>query len=318
LEESLLTAVALVSGSSANQQAAGRAGMCQLVCRVINSGDGPSVDEKAMWCVVYLCRSGVECSTTNEENISALVEQGILDDIGAFLNKYNTHTEIMIPACWAMRNICFIHANAVHVINSAGIPQLCSLLQRHVQEVGVCEAACHALSSVVAVDHHGSLESTGICELIVNVLRRHMNAPTIVGRCCSVIANLSSNGQWYRHRLGNEGVCPIIVRSLKIHIRVGAVAEEACGAIWNMSMESDENRARFGQEGACEAIIDAIKIHGGNVYVRDAGMGSLHALIAENDYNLKRVQACGVDLLGEKEAMFANKSNVIVDTSLRE
>jgi hypothetical protein len=47
-------------------------------------------------------------------------------------------------------------------------------------------------------------------------------------------------------------------------------------------------------------------------------MGSLHALIAENDYNLKRVQACGVDLLGEKEAMFANKSNVIVDKSLRE
>lgn len=317
LEESLLTVVALVSGSSKNQQAAGRAGICQLVCQSLSTDYGYSIDEKAMWSVVYLCRSGAECSTTSEENVATLVECKVLDAIDEFLNMYIANIDVLLPTCWAIRNICFIHSNAVRVINSDGILKICSALQRHVQTSGLCEAACYALSSVLAVDHHGSLESTGICEIIVNVLRRHMNSQEIVGRCCSVIANLSSSGPWYRHRLGNEGVCVILVRSLKIHMRVGGVVEEACGAIWNMSMESDDNRSRFGQEGACEAVIDAVKIHSNNVYVHDAGLGCLHALIAENDYNLKRVQACGVDILGGKGAIFTNKSNT-VDASLRE
>ena len=318
LEEVLLTMISLIHGSSANQEAAGRAGICQLIVQIVNGGYGSTIDEKCLWCAAYLCRSGPEGNTTNEENTQVLVNGGLFDDIATCLNEYVDNVNIILPACWALRNACFIETNAAYVLRSSIFGKICSIVQRHVLVLGVCEAACYAISTILSVDQNISVESLGICELVVQVFRRHMNSPSVANRCCSIIANLSSQGYSNRQRLFNEGVCGVVVRALKIHIRLGTVVEEACGAVWNMSMESMESRESFGYEGACEIIVDAIRIHHSNVYVKEAGIGALKALVVDNDYNMKRVQACGVHITNMGDAAVTMKGESESPVLMRE
>jgi hypothetical protein len=302
-EETLLTIASLVQGSCLNQETAGKAGACEVISELIGAENGVGIDEKALWCVTYLCRSGFDANTTNDQNISAFTMNGVVESIFLDLEVYSQEPTLVIAASWALRNLCSLQSNALHVLTSGRFEVLLKILSTQLSNQPICEAVCYALSTILITEWNAPLARTGICELLTQLLHRHLTIPSIVDRCCSCIANLASHGTEYRHRFSVANVCSLLIRALKLHKEFNAVVEEACGAVWNMCLDSSENRIKFGLEGGCELIVEVLCLHEGDLYVKEAAVGAIRSLVVENIENLRRVESCGVKIEGSRLTM---------------
>jgi hypothetical protein len=309
-EEVLLTIASLVQGSCLNQETTGKAGACEMISELIGADNGVLIDEKALWCVTYLCRSGFDSNTTNDKNISIFSMNGVVESIFLDLELYSQETSLVIAASWALRNLCSLQSNALQVLNSGRFEMLLKILSSQLSNQPICEAVCYALSTILIIDWNVPLARTGICELLTQLLHRHLSTPSIVDRCCSCIANLASHGTEYRHRFSVANVCSLLVRAMKLHKEFNAVVEEACGAVWNMCLDSPENRIKFGLEGGCELIVELLRQHQSDVYVKEAAVGAIRSLVVGNIENLRRVESCGIKIEGNRLTMIHSSEDL--------
>jgi hypothetical protein len=298
LEEALLTVASLVRGSCFNQGLLGSAGICKILAKLVEEGNcnGVSVAEKVFWCISLLARSDITSNTSNEGNIKVFSDYGVMNSILVTYHLHENQDQLVKATSWALRNMCFVPANAQLFMRQGGYSFLLRALQCYFHDIGVCEAICYALPPLLdleGVETGQELEERILetCELLVPVLSSHIGVETIVNRISSSFSIICVKSVRARQFLGAKGACSLMTRAFKIHMRSNsAVVEEMCGAMWNLCMDNSDNKARLGNEGACEMVMDALRHHSANKYVVEAATGCLLALSEDQPENTLRLE----------------------------
>lgn len=143
-----------------------------------------------------------------------------------------------------------------------------SIFQNFLDKAPVCEKTLSAVAylcrysdenkSSVCLENAKGLGTIGVCEQIIEILKRHNSDKKVVIAACDAIrclCALESN----RERLGSCGACEATARAI---VKYGADAETIgwiCRALGHLANNNEVNRELMGSAGACQSVVMALQ-----------------------------------------------------------
>lgn len=151
-----------------------------------------SIVESIFRCVYHLCE--------DHNCVNEFGKQNICDSIVQAIQLHGSKVTVMIQLFHATAYLAVkiklqkVHKKNTHVLIHSGVLEnILVILQRYLANPQLCIAACSALSSLIRVDkNQKALSQLGIFEVIVNILKTHMNNAMVLEKAFVLIFYLIS------------------------------------------------------------------------------------------------------------------------------
>lgn len=147
-------------------------------------------------------------------------------------------------------------------------PCIHTILQNFIDKAPVCEKTLLTVAYLcrysdenkasVCLENAKGLGTIGVCEQIVEVIKRHNNDKKVIIAACDAIRCLSSL-ESNRDRFGACGACEATARAI---VKYGADAETIgwiCRALGHLANNNENNRELMGAAGACQSVVMSLQ-----------------------------------------------------------
>lgn len=307
VKQALVTLSALVQSSCINQEAIGRAGVCDYVVELIGADNGSEIDEKALICLAYLSRCGDSRDTLCEYNSQRLSSNGAVQSVIASLQEHSSSDDLVAAALNAVACMCCSEIIALQMGVLGAVPVIVAVAKERTYDATISRYACQSFEALSVGKNVGLLLQLDICEYLVTVLRRHLDDVALFQAVCNCILHLvKGNSKLARLQLLEEGVCGVLVGEIRRHMAHVLLVPTACKALHALCKDTLPMKAEFGSAGACETMVHVAKTYSSNYYVHEAAMCTLRELAVNCFENMERINVLGG--LAVLEAGKGNKS----------
>jgi hypothetical protein len=282
-----------VSGSCLNQERAGQCGICELVSELVGVGNGMDIDEKGLWCIAYLCRSGLEISTTNEGNAVRFGEKKMSVYIMNALKLHSKVDTVLQAGLTALGNMCCIESLTISIGSNNGCLFVTTLVQQNLATLSVAEAGIAAIDSMLVGNNINVLMELKICQLLMSFLRQYPEDRKITMDVCSCIRKISKHNPSSSVVFGQCGASMLLVASARRFEDDSVVIMRVLNAMNHISSQNSSNKLELGAVGVCELIIKLLKLYSTNNMVITAAAALTRTLTDKCPENLERMKLIG-------------------------
>ena len=142
------------------------------------------------------------------------------------------------------------------------------------------------------------LAELGVCELIVDVMKKHNHYQnvSVAHQWIKAVSALTRNCDRCWVRFGKAGLCPMLINILIYHSSSADFVEYWCNVVGNMAIQED-NRKELGELGACSALMyvleQTLKVHPDGNGIAQWVCKATENLCKGNEANKKRFIAAG-------------------------
>jgi hypothetical protein len=171
--------------------------------------------------------------------------------------------DITEPGSAVMINLCTDNIRNTHRLSEAGACEI--LVQsgnfgfnlRHPQCASVAANICDAISHLCEAANQAKLQESGACELIVALLKFHLENAKVCEPATKAFCGLASLTAENREVLGKSGGCLLIVRAMQETTSSVQIVENCAEAMLHMAL-SVNNTERLTQAGACVVLMKVL------------------------------------------------------------
>lgn len=169
---------------------------------------------------------------------------------------------ILEPGSAAMINLCTDNIRNTHRLSEAGA---CDILVqsgnfgfnlRHPQCATVAANICDAISHLCEAANQGKLQESGACELIVALLKFHLENEQVCEPATKSFCGLASLTAENREVLGKSGGCLLVIQAMQESSNI-QIIEHCAEAVLHMAL-SVNNTERLTQAGACVVLMKVL------------------------------------------------------------
>ena len=265
---------ALASDSPGNCEKLGAAGVCELLMQCYSAAaewmTSTKALEKLLSCIARLVRPE-STKYTVLKNLNRFVELGSISIAVKGLLRHHESTSLARAGCIAVRNLAFDYNIKARLGREMACEALMDALVGHIDDVEITEAALGAVAQLATVPENGSrFNSCGVHEVLIDMLRCHLQKETLCARCLEAMASLtfvdaSDDGlaRRQRDRLASLDIHELLVAALECHVLSFVVRAPTLLVVGRLAENNQDFREQFEGAGGCEAVcatrIDLLK-----------------------------------------------------------
>ena len=243
-------------------------GVCEVLVKAMNNFCEVSVEVAA-----YACQSIEVLARASRDLREFLGELGACELVIYALSLHVGNPGISEYGAAAVRELADGNISNSYRLAAAGA---CDVLVqtgnfgfnlRHPRSGSVSANVCEAISQLCEASNRTKLYDSGACEVVVNLLRFHVNDVIVARATLTAICGLASMTDAIRSALSQCKCSPLIVDAAHVHSGDDTVLLKACEAAMHLSL-LPSNAVQLESAGGCEMLAGAL---GGLLMEKDFG-----------------------------------------------
>jgi hypothetical protein len=229
--------------SGDRQRALFKCNICSNIVNVLKElGGQPSVCEKALTCVAYLCRYSDENKTSScLENCKGFGTAGVSELIVGAVKLHRDDKKILEAGCDAIRCLCALDSNRERFGAAGACEMTARALVAYLNNPGLVCWISRAIGHLANNNDHNRelLGASGACENIVNALQKYPSNLNVCVEACWALRQLALFED-NRVRFANDFAPESLMAVFKNHLTVEVFAVEASHALVNLVASDDD------------------------------------------------------------------------------
>ena len=240
---------ALVDGNVGVQEVFGSNGAVESLVGVLQKHKSQIVNvEEALGAIRRLVYRNASIATQ-------FSEAGVIAAIFAVLSQHSEEALIVEGCAWVIGH-CTTIADTDFYNAASFWERLEEAVKKHASRDGTVRWLCYALGKFAFFSKDSSRPST--CDLIMTMLQRHFNSPSLVSKVGFAFGNLAANAENQKH-LGEIGAMEAVATCVIQYVDKHTVKEGLFRAVTGLAQRCPENQRKFNAvAGACSAMIKSL------------------------------------------------------------
>ena len=229
--------------SGDRQRALFKCNICPILINVLKElGGQPTVCEKTLTCIAYLCRYSDENKTSScLENAKGFGLSGVSELIVGAIKLHRDDKKVLEAACDAMRCLCGLESNRERLGAAGACEVAARALVAYMNDANLVCWICRVIGHLANNNDHNRevLGSSGACENTVNALQKYPGNLNVCVEACWAMRQLSLFED-NRSRFANDFAPESLMAVFKNHHANEVFAVESSHALVNL-IASDED-----------------------------------------------------------------------------
>jgi hypothetical protein len=205
-----------------------------------------------------------------------LIHAGVFEVLATTLQKYSNNTVMLLTALKATLELAKGSASESELVHAGLDTSLLNAITHHMDNVDVVKDGCEALSNV-SYGYCSESVLSGLCEVLVRVLREQSDNMDMVHYACTKVQYLAQNDS-VTDKLGDAGACELIVDALRANNSNEAITVAGCDAVQNLADNNKTNRKKLKAAGVVSVLDSVLKVHSGNQQNLQSARDALRAV----------------------------------------